>query len=250
VAYPKLLAEVRAAIGPDKIISAAVPGLERDMISFTWTTIPKIYESIDFLNVMTYDLMNRRDNVTKHHSDLFDSIGAVQAYTDPAIWAQDLTFGLGFYIKWFKTATDETCDRVPAIGCRTELMEDPATGVDLGKAGAFSWHDEVPSELQESFERAMKNGVDDWQAELLVGHYYLDKQERIFWSWDTPYSISKKLEKIFSYFNGHGYNKNLNDIGGVFAWGLGEDAPHFNHLKAVNKALENWERSTYDHQEL
>jgi GH18 family chitinase len=245
-----LLAEIRAAIGADKLISAAVPGLERDMISFTWTTIPKIYESIDFLNVMTYDLINRRDNVTKHHSDLFESIGAMQSYTDPAIYARDLTFGLGFYIKWFKTAADETCDRVPAIGCRTELLEDPETGADLGKAGAFSWHDEVPLALQESFERAIKHGVDDWQAGSLIGHCYLDKQERIFWSWDTPYSITKKLEKMFSFFNSHGHDNNLNDIGGVFAWGLGEDAPRFEHLKAVNLALENWERSTSDHQEL
>jgi hypothetical protein len=28
-------------------------------------------------------------------------------------------------------------------------------------------------------------------------------------------------------------------LGGVFAWGLGEDAPDFTHLRAVNEGLES-----------
>ena len=219
-------------------------------MAFTWSTVPKIYESIDFLNVMTYDLMNRRDNVTKHHSGLDGTIDALRLYADPASDIQYLTAGLGFYIKWFRTASNATCDRVPATGCRTELMEDPITGADLGKAGAFSWHDEVPHELSESFARAMGYGVDDERSGHFKGHYYMDKQEQIFWSWDTPDSISKKLAKLFGFSNGFGEYKNLNGLGGVFAWGLGEDAPHFEHLKAVNEALKRWEDSTYDHQEL
>lgn len=217
-------------------------------MAFTYDTVPKIYESIDFLNVMAYDLMNRRDNFTKHHSGSFDSVDALKPYNDPAIYLQDLTLGLGFYIKWFKTASNETCDRVPAIGCRTELMEDPETGADLGRAGAFSWHDGVPSELKESFERAMSDGVDEWHRGDFIGHCYLDKEKRIFWSWDTPQSITRKLEWIFERFGRHGTKQD--DLGGVFAWGLGEDAPRFEHLKAVNKALEDWERKVSEHQEL
>jgi len=220
------------------------------MIAFTWTTVPEIYESIDFLNVMTYDLMNRRDNVTKHHSGLDGTIDALQAYTDPAIYVRYLNIGLGFYIKWFKTLGNETCDRVPALGCRTELMEDPVTGADLGKAGAFSWHDEVPPELAESYARAIKHGVDDELRGLFKGHYYMDQQEHIFWSWDTPDSINRKLDKLFHSFRDNIGPKHLGDLGGVFAWGLGEDAPHFEHLRAVNKALERWEDMTSDHQEL
>ena len=128
-------------------------------------------------------------------------------------------------------------------------MEDPKKEDDLGKAGAFSWHEEVPPELQKSYQRAMKYGMDDWESGLLIGHCYFDKEEQLFWSWDTPYSISKKLEKVFDHLNGHEmYSEN--DIGGVFAWGLGEDAPHFEHLKAVNKALERWEHSISEHEEL
>ena len=43
-------------------MSAAVPGNQRDMLAFTGDTLPKISSSLDFLNIMTYDLLNRRDN--------------------------------------------------------------------------------------------------------------------------------------------------------------------------------------------
>lgn len=249
-AYPELLAEIRAAIGSSKLLTAAVPGLERDILAFTETTLPKIFESIDFLNVMTYDLMNRRDEYTKHHSGLDESIDAIYPYLDsPVDYPQDLNVGLGFYVKWFRTAADEPCDNVPALGCWTELMEDPVTGADLGKAGAFSWHDEVPPELADSFARALKYGEDEVSEGLLRGHFYMDKQERIFWSWDTPHGIVKKLEEISDFFLGNGHDERY-DVGGVFAWGLGEDAPHFEHLKAVNKVLEKWEAKTSEHQEL
>lgn len=213
------------------------------MIAFKESTLPEIKESVDFLNVMTYDLMNRRDKTTKHHSGMSGSDDALHLYSDMGFDLRHLNLGFGFYIKWFKTAKNETCDSLPAIGCRTELMEDPLTGADLGKAGAFSWHDEVPPELAESFERAMKNGVDDERKGIFEGHYYMDKQERLFWSWDTPSSISKKLRQL---------HRHLNEIGGVFAWGLGEDAPNFEHLKAVNEALAHWddEGRANEHQEL
>lgn len=202
------------------------------MIAFTQSTLPKIRKSVDFLNVMTYDLMNRRDSVTEHHSGTIGSENALHRYSETTPDAANLNLGLAFYIKWFKTAGNETCNRLPAIGCRTELMEDPVTGADLGMAGAFSWHDEVPQELVESFERAMANGLDDGAGMDFKGHYYMDIQEQIFWSWDTPDSIQTKLNLFFQV---------RSNIGGLFAWGLGEDAPRFEHLRAVNEMMQKWE---------
>jgi GH18 family chitinase len=223
--YPKLLASIRSAIGPSKTISAAVPGLPRDMLAFTHSTVPKILDSIDFLNIMTYDLMNRRDNVTKHHTGVQLSSEAIDAYFHRGVPPEKANLGLAFYVKWFKTApdADEDCRRMP-VGCKTELMEDPSTGVDLGKAGAFSWHDEVPAELSESFATALEHGVYDKDG---GGHYYWDGKERLFWTWDTPSAIENKVALLVQ----------EKKLGGVFAWGLGEDAPKFNHLRAANEAL-------------
>jgi GH18 family chitinase len=222
-AYPELLATIRAAVGPNKLISAAVPGLPRDMLAFTPTTIPKIMESVDFLNVMTYDMMNRRDHVTKHHAGTSQSLVAIDAYQKRGVPPAKINIGLAFYIKWYKTAFGLDCS-ARATGCPTELMENPTTGADLGKAGAFSWHDAVPSELSDSFHKALKFGGYDHEK---GGHFYWDKDERLFWSWESTDAIRIKLAIIIAKF----------ELGGAFAWGLGEDAPKFEHLKAANEAM-------------
>ena len=102
-AYPLLLAVLRAKLGPRKIISAAVPGKMVDMIAFKRRTLPRIMNHVDFLNVMTYDLMNRRDNVTFHHSGIANSIETIDAYIAAGAAPQKLNLGLAFYVKWFKT---------------------------------------------------------------------------------------------------------------------------------------------------
>ncbi|KAF2261049.1 glycoside hydrolase [Lojkania enalia] len=236
-AYPKLLSCIRQAIGPSKIISAAVPGLPRDMLAFTSHTIPLILESVDFFNIMTYDLMNRRDNITKHHTGVQLSLEAVDAYLDRGLPPTKANLGFAFYVKWFKTDLSANCN-VDPIGCKTELMEDPETGADLGKAGAFSWHDRVPSELASSFKLALENGRYDEQG---GGHYYWDRNENIWWSWDTPAAMIKKFPRIAE-------KKRLS---GVFAWGLGEDGEEWEHLDALTEMFERWigEGTSWDQEE-
>lgn len=54
-AFPLLLKELKASLG-QKELSIAVPGLPNDMIAFTPEQSPKIWETVDFVNIMTYDL--------------------------------------------------------------------------------------------------------------------------------------------------------------------------------------------------
>jgi GH18 family chitinase len=193
------------------------------MIAFTHSTVPDIVRSVDFFNIMTYDLMNRRDNITKHHTAVANSLEALKAYVERGVPPEKTNLGLAFYVKWFRTAAGVNCSEEP-VGCKTELMEDPVTGADLGQAGAFSWHDEVPRELSKSFRKAEANGVYD---ETCGGYFYWDETERLFWSWDTPEAIRRKVPAIVKEMK----------PGGVFAWGLGEDAPKFDHLRAATEAV-------------
>ncbi|KAI1810144.1 glycoside hydrolase family 18 protein [Poronia punctata] len=221
-AYPLLLAEIRKALGPDKIMSAAVPGIPRDMLAFTAETLPKIMESLDFLNVMTYDLMNRRDNVTKHHTGVKLSLDAVNAYMENGAPADKINLGFAFYTKYFRVS-GKSCKKDP-IGCPTGLMEDPETGADLGKTGGFSWHDDVPEDVKVSFEKALEHGQYDSNG---GGYWYFDQDEDLWWTFDTPGAISRKFPLIVE----------EKKLGGVFAWGLGEDAPNFAHLRALNTGV-------------
>lgn len=223
-AYPLLLEEIRAALGASKVISAAVPGLRRDMLAFTNATVPLISRSVDFLNIMTYDLMNRRDSVTKHHTGVKLSLDAINAYLENGLAPEKSNLGFAFYVKWFKTDPNGNCPaNIPV--CKTVLMEDPETGADLGQAGAFSWIDKVPVQLEHSFNRALEKGIYDKQQ---GGHYYWDATEHIWWTWDTPDAILKKFPLIV-------LQKRL---GGVFAWGLGEDSRDWSHLKALTAGVE------------
>jgi len=195
------------------------------MLAFTKETIPLIDASLDFFNIMTYDLMNRRDTVTKHHTGVELSLDAVNAYLENGVPAEKANLGFAFYVKWYKTDPNGGCEKNP-IGCKTVLMEDPETGDDLGQAGAFSWHDQIPSELKESFGKAVAGAQYDT---VYGGNYYWDSEENIWWTWDKPHAIAKKFPLIVE----------EKGLGGVFAWGLGEDAPRFTHLKALTASLED-----------
>ncbi|PNY27818.1 chitinase 3 [Tolypocladium capitatum] len=215
-AFVLLLKALRSAIGPAKILSVAVPGMERDLMAYTASTVPRIVEHVDFINVMTYDLMNRRDTVVNHHSGVAESRDALRRYAERGASPSMLNLGLGYYAKWFMT---QECHPERPLGCPTQLLEDPKTGADLGKTAAFSWHDETPAELTESFARARAEGVYDEDG----SYGYWDGEEKRWWSFDTPQVVNRKLAEIVGPWG----------LGGVFAWGLGEDAPEFAHLTAT-----------------
>lgn len=229
-AYPLLLSEIRAAVGPNKLMTAAVPGLEGDMIAFTRLTVPRIMRQLDYLNVMTYDLMNRRDTVTKHHSSVKASREALQAYISRGASPEKLNLGLGFYVKWFKTDAEDCANRESPIGCKTLLLEDPETGGDLGNAGGFSWHDQLPEELSKSFKRAGANAKYDFDEGAT---YYYDEEDSIWWTYDEGRNgdIAAKVKTLRGEMN----------LGGVFAWGLGEDGTSFRRLAYLLDALEDQE---------
>ncbi|ROW17233.1 hypothetical protein VPNG_01416 [Cytospora leucostoma] len=224
-AFPQLLSELRAALGPDFILTAAVPGLQRDMIAFRKETIPDINRSLDFVNVMTYDLMNTRDTMTKHHAGISESREAIDSYIRREFPAEKLNLGFAFYNKWVNTDSNDRPSN--ALKARTVLMEDPDTGADLGQSGAFAWSS-VPIDMEYEFQRAMIRGTYDAVG---GGSFSWDAQDKRWGTWETLESIKRKFERLVLSYG----------LGGVFAWSLGEDAPFFDHLRALDDSI-----ATYD----
>lgn len=209
------------------LLTVALPSLERDMMAYTPETLPLILAQLDFVNVMTFDMLNRRDNVTGHQAGVVGSKAAMGAYVDRGAEAGKMNLGLPFFVKWFTT---EACpDPENPLGCPMPVLEDPATGADLGRSGAFSFHDEVPAGLEPSFNRALTEGKYD---EVGGGYYYWDQEESRFWTFDTPGAVRRKVPAVVE---GMG-------LGGVFAWGLGEDADEFGRLRAVDGEMERMAR--------
>ncbi|KAF2179360.1 carbohydrate-binding module family 18 protein [Zopfia rhizophila CBS 207.26] len=136
--FPKLLGATRQAIGKDKLLSIAVPGLERDMIAFTEQTGPKVWPHVDYINIMSYDLMNRRDNVTKHHTSVAGATKTIENYLRIGVPPEKINIGFASYAKWFTTQGD--CGSKP-LNCPIVQAEDPVTGKDAGTSGAWTFED-------------------------------------------------------------------------------------------------------------
>ncbi|KAJ6779939.1 hypothetical protein PWT90_05360 [Aphanocladium album] len=217
--YPLLLKEIKAVIG-DKELSIAVPGKVGDMIAFTAEQVPKISETVDFVNVMTYDLMNRRDTSTDHHSSVSGSLATVETYLSRGMPAAKMNLGFAFYAKWFTTKDGATCDQ--ATGCPTAVLED-ANGGDTGKSGAVTFEKENYSG---AFLNAMNNGKADNEK---GGQWYWDASAKVYWTWDTPEFIAKKMTDIVK----------AKGLGGVMAWSLAQDSHDWSHIKALQSGIKS-----------
>ncbi|KAK2752863.1 hypothetical protein FQN54_008016 [Arachnomyces sp. PD_36] len=231
--YPLLLAEIKNAIG-SKELSIAVPGLKRDMIAYTEEQAPKIWEAVDFVNVMSYDLMNRRDNVTKHHSSVEGSLESIETYLDLGLPPAKANLGFAFYTKYFTTADGADCGDA-SLGCETAVLE-AADGTDTGLSGALTF-ETVNYPAQNLAPRIVPTAA-DWQNALqnaqtdeeAGGEYYWDPSNKLFWTWDTPALIAEKFEQIVA----------AKKLGGVMAWSLAEDSYDWSHLEALQTGVNEY----------
>ncbi|OAQ68028.1 chitinase [Pochonia chlamydosporia 170] len=216
--YPLLLQEIKAAIG-DKELSIAVPGKEGDMIAFTAEQVPKIDKAVDFVNVMTYDIMNRRDNVTNHHTSVVDSAHTIDVYIQRGMTPSKMNLGFAFYAKYFTTKDGAQC--TGPTGCPTAVLE-AADGSDTGLSGAVTF--EVENYNNANFLKALQNGKEDSDK---GGQWYWDSATKQYWTWDTPNLIARKFKEIAA----------AKKLGGVFAWSLAQDSHDWSHFKAMQAGV-------------
>ncbi|EOD53164.1 putative class v protein [Neofusicoccum parvum UCRNP2] len=288
-AFPLLLNATRAAIGEDKTLSIAVPGLERDMMAFTAETMPKIVPLVDWFGIMTYDFMNRRDNYTKHHTDLVGSKESIQRYLDLGLPPCKATLGFAFYAKYFTIDPASDCAAEPlGPSCKTVALEN-ADGSDNGLSGALTFEPSsegtaAPANLTESpdgtcgasagykctgtyccssggwcgdseahcglscqagfgecngltaiqsWANAQAGAVSD---EVNGGHYFLDQNASLFWTWDEPEHIAQKFPDIVEALA----------VENVMAWSLAEDSLDWRHLLAIQAGVKEYCLSEID----
>ncbi|KAJ5692318.1 hypothetical protein N7462_001741 [Penicillium macrosclerotiorum] len=273
--YPKFLAALREAIG-NKTLSIAVPGRRQDMMAFTKEQGPAIFESVDMVNVMSYDLMNRRDNVTAHHSSVEGSLDTVNAYLDIGLDPEKINLGFAYYAKWFTTDPNSDCDTHP-LGCHVVKLEND-DGSDNGKSGALTFEKSVlsapPKDLKTSYNgkcgasdgkcpdgqccSAYGNcgSGDDFCQAGCLSDYGTCKGVSIIESWRRAskdgktddeaggqYYWDKDTNLFWTWDTPDLITRKFNDIvtskklGGVMAWSLGEDTYEFAHLNAMQEGI-------------
>ena len=75
-------------------------------------------------------------------------------------------------------------------------------------------------DITASFLKAMDQSRTD---EALGAEWYWDASTRIFWSWDTPELIAKKIDLMAA----------SRGVKSVMAWSIGGDTNDWSHLKAM-----------------
>ncbi|RAL05145.1 glycosyl hydrolase, family 18 [Aspergillus ibericus CBS 121593] len=275
--YPLFLSAIRSAIGPNKTLSIAVPGKLEDMIAFTSTTGPQIWPSIDMANIMTYDLMNRRNNLTMHHTSVVDSYNTIKAYADIGLPAEKTNLGMAYYAKWFETDPEADCKTQP-LGCQTVVMEN-ADGSDNGKSGSLTFEKSVmsdpPANLKTSydgtcgFDKGTKcpagqccsqygncGTTDDFCQAGCLSDYGTCKGISIIDSWRRAlssgtldddkggqYYFDDEVDVFWTWDTADMIDRKFTDIvdelglGGVMAWSLGEDTLGWEHLGAMREGV-------------
>ncbi|KAI8962466.1 carbohydrate-binding module family 18 protein [Daldinia sp. FL1419] len=133
--FPLFLQSIKKAISP-KQLSIAVPATQRDVIAFTGDQAPSIFAAVDMVNLMSYDMMNRRDNTTSHHTSVQGAMNATKVYLDLGLPPSKLNLGFAYYAKYFLTPDGVTCDK--PIGCPVVPAEN-ADGSDAGTSGALTF---------------------------------------------------------------------------------------------------------------
>lgn len=167
--------------------------------------------------VMSYDIMNRRDNVTNHQTSVVDAKATVEMYMALGLSASKLNLGFPFYAKFFETKGECT----QPVGCPTVLLES-ANGADTQKSGAVTF--ETESFRNPAFAEAMKNGKLDSER---GGQWYWSPQTKRYWTWDTPELVTRKFTDIVKPLQ----------LGGVFAWSMTEDSNDWGHIKAIQAGV-------------
>jgi chitinase len=106
------------------------------MMGFTSETGPKIWPQVDFINVMSYDLVNRRNKMTWHHTSVVDSEDTIKNYLAIGAPADKLNLGFAYYAKYF--TTEDNCSATSPLNCTLVPAED-AAGKDTKTSGTWTF---------------------------------------------------------------------------------------------------------------
>ena len=171
-----LTAALRAAFGPDRLVTAAVTADAGRNGRLTKADYPAAAAHLDWLMAMTYDYAGVGDpkGPTAAHSPTANAEAAVKDLTTRGVPAAKLLLGVGFYGRgWTGVTQDAPGGRAtgPAPGGRGPGAEDyrvlkaacPPTGTVAGTAyarcGAQWWSYDTPATLAGKARFARANGL-------------------------------------------------------------------------------------------
>ncbi|WP_087024569.1 glycosyl hydrolase family 18 protein [Thaumasiovibrio subtropicus] len=206
--FEQLMEDIRAKIGPDRLLTAAFSASTAKLEGYNW---PRLVASMDYFNMMTYDLNGGWSNVAGHNAPLYpypEEEYPDLTLDDLRVWmaakgipAGKINFGAAFYGRGVQTTEAQAYVGAPTEKRVVNFSVDGPTesAVDLTNWANFEGQPNYNYILQK--QGAWTKG---WDVNAEVPYLTNGK---FFLSYDDVESIGKKAQYIVD-----------NDLGGVIVW--------------------------------
>ncbi|MHA7056258.1 Ig-like domain-containing protein [Aquimarina sp. M1] len=232
--FENLVEEIRDAIGPDKLITAAMAADYKKIERFNWS---RLSSTMDYFNMMTYDFNGGWSNIAGHNAPVYPYDGAEapdfnwQTLLDKmkgmGVPTYKINFGAPFYGRG--VVTDGAADlNAPTVKRNVTIQPD---GPVSTASDYTNWPQEVYDGTPNYFFIKQKTGSGSgwtrkWDDQAKVP--YMTKGN-FFLSYDDEESITEKAKFI-----------NANNLAGTIIWTVFGDLEFSGSAQSFGTKLKRW----------
>ena len=203
--FTNLVERLRTSMGDDKILSFAAGGFKSFIDrSIDWE---KVTPLVDYVNLMTYDLIGGYSKVTGHHTSLFSTKNqqrsgdyAIKYLKSKGVPANKIVLGAAFYGRIYKDVAD----------------------INNGLYQAANFKGGVG---QTNFDEVTKGFEFFWDS-IAKAPYGYNKDESLFLTYDNKRSVNLKANYVLD-----------NNLGGIMFWQLMNDKKRDGLLSVMVKSI-------------
>ena len=230
-----LVEEIRAAIGPDKLITAAMSAAPNKLQGFDW---PRLERSMDYFNMMTYDMAGGFSDKANHNAPVypysasetstFNWQSTLNTLISQGVTPGKINMGMPFYGRG--VVTEGTASLGQATKKRQETVQ--PDGAITTASDFTNWPRDVYDGTPNYFyikQNALQNGsgwTRMWDDEAKVPYLVKDN---FFLSYDDEESIGIKAGFI-----------NENNLGGTIIWTTYGDLEFSGTATSYGTKLKRW----------
>jgi chitinase len=206
--FTALVKELRQVLGAQQLITFAAGGFQKYLDeAVDWN---EVMPYVDYVNLMTYDLVSGYSKMTGHHTALYSTPSqkestnnCVQYLLKKGVESSKLILGAAFY--------GRVWEGVPPVN--NGLYQS-------GKFKSFVGFKDFPRHLSDT------SGYVFYWDDAAKAPYAYNASQKLYATFDDKRSMALKTEYVLRY-----------NLGGIMFWQLGDDKPANGLLQTINETL-------------